>query len=69
MNNNALETAVEYMWVDIRCMLDWLIGLCHQTAEMHFPGMKRSTSECTKLGAAVVADRDNVCENSNPLQG
>ena len=48
MSNDALETAVEYMWVDIRCMLDWLIGLCHQTAEMHFPGMSRSTSEYTK---------------------
>ena len=48
MNNDALETAVEYMWVDIRCMLDWLIGLCHRTAEMHFPGMSRSTSEYTK---------------------
>ena len=48
MNNDALETAVEYMWVDIRCMLDWLIGLCHRSAEMHFPGMSRSTSEYTK---------------------
>ena len=32
------------MWVDIWCMLDWIIGLCHKTAEMHFPGMSCSTS-------------------------
>ena len=69
MNNDAMETAVEYMWVDIWCMLDWIIGLCHKTAEMHFPGMSRSTSEYTKWDAAVVADRNEVCENSKPLQG
>ena len=56
MNNDVMETAVEYMWVDICCMLDWIIGLCHKTAEMHFPGMSRSTSEYTKCDAAVVAD-------------
>ena len=36
MNDGAMET-VEYMWVDIWCMLDWIIGLCHKTAEIHFP--------------------------------
>ena len=36
MNCGAMET-VECMWVDIWCMLDWIIGLCHKTAEMHFP--------------------------------
>ena len=46
-------------------MLDWIIGLCHITAEIHFPGMSCSTSECTKWNAAV-ADRDEVCKNSNP---
>ena len=48
MNNDAMETAVKYMWVGIWCMLDWIIGLCHKTAEMHFPGMSCSTSEYTK---------------------
>ena len=48
INNDAMETAVEYMWVDIWCMLDWIIGLCQKTAEMYFPGMGRSTSEYTK---------------------
>ena len=43
MNDGAMET-VECMWVDIWCMLDWIIGLCHKTAEMHFPGMSCSTS-------------------------
>ena len=44
MNDGAMET-VECLWVDIWCMLDWVIGLCHKTAEMHFPGMGCSTSE------------------------
>ena len=69
MNNDAMETVVEYMWVDIWGILDWIIGLCHRTAEMHFPGMSHSTGEYTKCDAAVVVDRDEVCENSNPLQG
>ena len=34
MNDGAVET-VEYMWVDIWCLLDWIIGLCHKTAEMY----------------------------------
>ena len=44
MNDGAMETA-ECLWVEIWCMLDWVIGLCHKTAEMHFPGMGCSTSE------------------------
>ena len=47
MNNGAMET-VEYMQVDIWCMVDWIIGLCHKIAEIHFPGMSCSTGECTK---------------------
>ena len=27
---------VEYMWVNIRYMLDWIIGFGHKTAEIHF---------------------------------
>ena len=45
MSNGAMETAVEYMWVDICCVLDWIIGLCHKIAEIHFPGRNGSTSE------------------------
>ena len=47
MNDGAMET-VEYMWVDFWCMLDWIIVLCHETAEMHLPGMSCSTSEYIK---------------------
>ena len=32
---HAMETAVEYMRVDIWCVLYWIIELCHKTAEMH----------------------------------
>ena len=69
MDDGAMET-VECMWVDLWCMLDWIIGLCHKTAEMHFPGMSCSTSECIKWDAVgtVAADGDGVCENWNPLQ-
>ena len=27
--------AVEYMWVNIWCMLVWIFGFCHKTAETH----------------------------------
>ena len=47
MNNGAMET-LEWMWVDIWCMLDWIIGIYHKTAEMHFPGISFLTSECIK---------------------
>ena len=43
-NDGVVET-VECLWVDVWCMLDWVVGLCHKTAEMHFPGMGCSTSE------------------------
>ena len=26
-------------------MLDWVVGLCHKAAEIHFPGMGCLTSE------------------------
>ena len=47
MNDGAMET-VEYMWVDIWCMLDWIIRLCQKTVELHFRGTSCSTSEYTK---------------------
>ena len=67
MNDGAMET-VEYMWVNIWCMMDWIIGFCHKAVEIHFLDISCSTSECTKWDA-VVAGGDKVCENSNPLQG
>ena len=30
---------IKYMWVNIRCMLDWIIGFGHKTAEINFFGM------------------------------
>ena len=44
INDGAMES-MECIWVDIWYMLDWIIGLCHKMAEMHFPGMGCSTSE------------------------
>ena len=35
MYDGPKET-VEYMWVNIWRMLDWLDGFCHKTAEIHF---------------------------------
>ena len=66
MNNGAMET-VEYMQADIWCRLDWITGLCHKTAEIHFPGMSCSNSEYTKRDTAV-PDADEVCQTSNQLQ-
>ena len=34
-----MET-VEYMWVNIGCMLDWIIVFGHKTAEIHFFGIR-----------------------------
>ena len=47
INDRGMKT-VECMWVDIWCTMDWIIGLCHKAAEMHFPRMSCSTSECIK---------------------
>ena len=44
MKDGAMETE-ECIWVNIWCRLDWIMRLCHKTAEMHFPGMGCSTSE------------------------
>ena len=66
MNDGPMET-VEYMWINIWCMLDWITGFCHKTAEIHFLRISCLTSECTK-GDVVVAGGDEVSENSNALQ-
>ena len=42
LNDGPTET-VEYMWLNICCMLDWIIGFCHKTAEIHFLGISCST--------------------------
>ena len=44
ISDGAMEI-VECISVDIWCMLDWVIELCHKTAEMHFLGMGCSPSE------------------------
>ena len=41
LNDGPRET-VEYMWVNICCMPDWIIGFCHKTAEIHFLGISCS---------------------------
>ena len=41
LNDGSVET-VEYMWVNIWCMLDWIV-FCHKTAEIHFLGISCST--------------------------
>ena len=43
MNDGAMET-VECMWVNTWCMLDWIIGFFHKTAEL----ANCLTGECTK---------------------
>ena len=35
MHDGPMET-VKYAWVNIWCMLDWIVGFCHKTAEIHF---------------------------------
>ena len=47
MKDGAIKN-VESMWVNIWCMLDWIIGFCHKTAEIHFLGINCSTKECTR---------------------
>ena len=68
MYDGPMET-LEYIWVNIWCMLDWIVGFCHKIADIHFLGIQLSTSEECKRWDAVVAGRDELCESSNPLQG
>ena len=42
LNDGPMET-VEYVGVNIWCMLDSIIGFCHKTAEIHFLGIICST--------------------------
>ena len=35
MYDGPKET-VEYMWVNFWYMLDWIVGFCHKTTEIHF---------------------------------
>ena len=44
MNDDAIQT-VDYMWGNVWCMLGWIIGFCHKTAESHFLGISCSTGE------------------------
>ena len=67
MHDGPRETA-EYMRVNTWGMLDWTVGFCHKTAEINLLAYSCSTSECTRWHT-VMADRDELCKNSNPLQG
>ena len=67
MYDYPMETA-EYVCVNICCMLDWIIGFCHKTAEIHFLVISCFNSECAKWDS-VITGRDEVSENSNVLQG
>ena len=37
--DGPVET-VEYMLVNIWCMLDWIVGFCYKTAEIYFLGIQ-----------------------------
>ena len=39
MYDGPIKT-VEYMLVNIWCMLDWIVGFCYKTAETHFLGVQ-----------------------------
>ena len=39
MHDGPIKTD-EYMLVKIWCMLDWINGFCHKSAEMHFFGIQ-----------------------------
>ena len=54
MNDTVMET-VECMWVDIWCMLDQIVGLCHKTAEIHIPG------KCYNYGTAPSKSLGRTC--------
>ena len=32
---------VEKSWVSIWCTLNWIVGFCHKTAEIHFLGIQQ----------------------------
>ena len=36
------KETLEYMQVNIWCMLDWIVGFCHKIAEIYFPGITRT---------------------------
>ena len=43
LNDGPLKT-VDYMWVNICCMLDWIIRFCHKTSDMHLLGIMSKRS-------------------------
>ena len=38
-NDGPMEN-VEYIWMNIWCMLDWIVGFCHKIAEIRFLGIQ-----------------------------
>ena len=67
MHDGPMETA-EYMRLNTWGMLDWTVEFCHKTAEINLLEYSCSISECTRWDT-VMAYRDELCKNSNPLQG
>ena len=59
------QCVFEYMWVNIRCMLDWIIGFGHKTAEIHFFGMSVQLVSVQN----EMAGGDELSKNSKPLVG
>ena len=39
MYDGPMES-VEYIYMNIWCMLDWIAGFCHKTVEIHFLGIQ-----------------------------
>ena len=69
LNDGPMET-VEYMRVNIWCMLDWIIGFCHKTGEIHFLDISCSTFslftlhlENSALSAHVKPSSENNSRN------
>ena len=66
--NDGLMETVEYIWMNIWCMLDWIVAFVTKLQKYASLAYSSSTSEeCTKWHA-IVAGWDELCGNSNPLQ-
>ena len=56
------------MWVNIRCMLAWIIGFGHKTVEIHFFGTSAQLVTAQNETLLWLAGMNKV-KNSNPLLG
>ena len=67
MYDGPMETFKD-MWVSVWCMLDWIVGIVTKLQKYTSLAYSCWTSESTKWDA-VMGGGDELCENSNPLQG